>query len=107
MGFTYDELSIFGKLRKCEKLGPLQMFHRLCDEWKDIGLTREEVALKVKRFFFFYSINRHKSTVITPSYHMASYSPDDNRFDLRPFLYESSFKWQFEAIDNSLKNYNQ
>lgn len=40
----------------------------------------------MKRFFFFYSINRHKSTVLTPSYHAENYSPDDNRFDHRPFL---------------------
>lgn len=28
-----------------------------------------------------------------------AYSPDDNRFDLRPFLYPSRFPWQFRAID--------
>lgn len=28
-----------------------------------------------------------------------SYSPDDNRFDLRPFLYPSAWKWQFDKID--------
>lgn len=26
-------------------------------------------------------------TTLTPSYHAEQYSPDDNRFDLRPFLY--------------------
>lgn len=35
----------------------------------------------------FYAINRHKATVLTPSYHAESYSPDDNRFDHRQFLY--------------------
>lgn len=34
---------------------------------------------QVKKFFFYYSINRHKATVLTPSYHAESYSPDDNR----------------------------
>ena len=32
-------------------------------------------------------MNRHKATVLTPSYHAESYSPDDNRFDHRQFLY--------------------
>lgn len=60
-------------------------------------------------------------TTLTPSYHAVSvfsrvcphfanplplcyalqesYSPDDNRFDLRPFLYPSRFPYQFEKID--------
>lgn len=42
---------------------------------------------QVKDFFRFYSMNRHKATVLTPAYHMESYSPDDNRFDHRQFLY--------------------
>jgi NAD+ synthase (glutamine-hydrolysing) len=37
---------------------------------------------------------------------MSSYSPDDNRFDLRPFLYESSWSWQFDKIDDYLKKNN-
>lgn len=28
-----------------------------------------QVAEKVKKFFMFYAINRHKTTVLTPSYH--------------------------------------
>jgi hypothetical protein len=28
-------------------------------------------------------LDRHKMTTLTPSLHMESYSPDDNRFDLR------------------------
>ena len=30
---------------------------------------------------------------------MESYSPDDNRFDLRPFLYPARFDHQFHKID--------
>ena len=37
-------------------------------------------------------------TTITPSYHAESYSPDDNRFDLRPFLYPSRFPFQMRKI---------
>ena len=61
-----------------------------------------QVAVKVKRFFFFYSINRHKLTTLTPSYHAESYSPDDNRFDLRPFLYNPRWDWQFASIDRDV-----
>ena len=60
---------------------------------------KTEIAEKVKRFFFFYSANRHKMTTLTPSYHAENYSPDDNRFDLRPFLYNVRWPWQFKKID--------
>ncbi len=49
-----------------------------------------------------YSINRHKMTVLTPSCHAENYSPDDNRHDLRQFLYNVKWEWQFEAIDNEV-----
>jgi NAD+ synthase (glutamine-hydrolysing) len=64
--------------------------------------TPEEVANKVKLFFRYYSINRHKMTVLTPSYHAETYSPDDNRFDHRPFLYNPRWSWQFRSIDDEL-----
>lgn len=98
MGMTYEELSIFGYLRKVEKCGPYSMFLKLLHEWTP-RLTPSQVAEKVKRFFFFYAINRHKQTVLTPSYHAEQYSPDDNRFDLRPFLISPRFPWAFKKID--------
>jgi NAD+ synthase (glutamine-hydrolysing) len=54
----------------------------------------------VKRFFFYYAVNRHKMTTLTPSYHAESYSPDDNRFDLRQFLYNTKWERQFRTIDS-------
>ena len=54
-------------------------------------------------FFRYYSINRHKMTTLTPSYHAEVYSPDDNRFDHRPFLYNTRWTWQFGAIDQALE----
>jgi len=36
---------------------------------------------------------------ITPAYHAEAYSPDDNRFDLRPFLYNTRWEHQFEKIN--------
>jgi len=65
--------------------------------------SARSVAKRVKTFFFYYGANRHKSTVLTPSYHAESYSPDDNRYDQRPFLYNSSWAWQFAAIDRRVE----
>ncbi|KAK0555075.1 glutamine-dependent NAD(+) synthetase [Tilletia horrida] len=98
MGMTYDELSIFGRLRKVAKCGPFSMFTKLVHDWGDT-LSPQDIASKVKLFFFEYARNRHKMTTLTPSYHAESYSPDDNRFDLRPFLYPSRFPFQFRLID--------
>jgi len=97
MGMTYEELGIFGALRKVHRCGPVSMFRRLRHTWAALGA--DEVAVKVKRFFYYYSVNRHKMCVITPSYHAEGYSPDDNRFDLRPFVYNTRWTRQFAAID--------
>ena len=77
--------------------GPYLMYYKLLSMWTH--LSRREIAVKVKRFFTFYAINRHKMTTITPSYHAEAYGADDNRFDLRPFLYRTDWKWQFQRID--------
>ncbi|PHH59449.1 hypothetical protein CDD81_3179 [Ophiocordyceps australis] len=99
MGITYEELSTFGKLRKVEKLGPWSCYLRLLVKWHNVpGYSPEVVAAKVFRFFRFYAINRHKSTVLTPSVHLSAYNPDDNRHDLRPFLYVVNWPWQFKKI---------
>ena len=96
---TYAELSAFGRLRKVLKCGPFSMYEKLLHEWSNKNLSPTEIAAKVKRFFYYYSINRHKMTTLTPAYHAEAYSPDDNRFDLRQFLYNSSWSWQFKKID--------
>ncbi|GAY39350.1 hypothetical protein CUMW_043670 [Citrus unshiu] len=102
MGMTYEELSVYGRLRKVFHCGPVTMFKNLCYRW-GARLTPSEVAEKVKQFFKYYSINRHKMTVLTPSYHAESYSPDDNRFDLRQFLYNARWPYQFRKIDELVK----
>lgn len=56
MGMTYAELSVFGRLRKEEKLGPYSMFLRLLHDWRDQYQPRE-VADKVKRFHHFCKLN--------------------------------------------------
>ncbi|KAK7399074.1 hypothetical protein VNO78_10249 [Psophocarpus tetragonolobus] len=98
MGMTYEELSVYGRLRKIFRCGPVSMFQNLCYRW-GARLTPSQVAEKVKHFFKYYSINRHKMTVLTPSYHAESYSPEDNRFDLRQFLYNARWPYQFRKID--------
>ncbi len=112
MGMTYDELGWFGRLRKLGKCGPVSMYRKLVFEWTTQSssnnasvLTHREVAAKVKRFFFYYSINRHKMCTLTPSYHAEGYSPDDNRFDLRPFLYNARWPRQFQTIDKLVEEY--
>lgn len=99
MGMTYEELSVFGRLRKISMCGPLSMYRSLAGMWRDMH-PPVVIADKVKHFFRQYSINRHKVTVLTPSYHAENYSPDDNRFDHRQFLYDCSWKWQFKKIDD-------
>ncbi|OAL53871.1 putative glutamine-dependent NAD(+) synthetase [Pyrenochaeta sp. DS3sAY3a] len=107
MGMTYAELSIFGKCRKEHKLGPYGTFQRLVHEWKD-EFTPREVADKVKRFFHYWAINRHKMTTMTPSLHMEDYSPDDNRFDLRPFCYPPFYQsWSFKKIDEAVEKFEK
>ncbi|CAK9090169.1 unnamed protein product [Durusdinium trenchii] len=127
MGMSYDELGDLGHLRKVEKCGPLSTFLKLRQLWShktadwtgpqdnDKAITPsirvkvqpqsfdEKVAQKVKDFYFYNAINRHKMTTLTPSYHAENYSPDDNRFDLRPFLFPAAFEAQFEAIDEVVK----
>ncbi|XP_073121528.1 glutamine-dependent NAD(+) synthetase [Henckelia pumila] len=98
MGMTYEELSVYGRMRKIFRCGPVSMFKNLCYKWGP-KLSPAEIGDKVKHFFKYYSINRHKMTVLTPSYHAESYSPEDNRFDLRQFLYNSRWPYQFRKID--------
>lgn len=103
---TYDELSMFGRLRKISRCGPYSMFCKLVHTWRG-NYTPLNVAEKVKRFFRAYSINRHKMTTLTPAYHAENYSPDDNRFDLRPFLYNTQWSWQIRLIDDEIRRLQQ
>lgn len=102
MGMSYKELSVYGFLRKVMLCGPVAMYVKLLDIWRH--LSPAVVAAKVKSFFTYYSINRHKMTTLTPSYHAERYSPDDNRFDLRPFLYNVKWTRQFNCIDALVAN---
>ena len=98
MGLTYEELGDIGRERKIKNCGPVSVFINLVPMWQE-KYTPRETAEKVKLFFRTYSANRHKATVLTPSYHAENYSPEGNRFDLRPFLYNTDWEHQFNLID--------
>jgi NAD+ synthase (glutamine-hydrolysing) len=100
MGMTYEEIETFGKLRVAKKCGPVSMFHKLRDLWK--ALPGSVIADKVKRFFRYYAINRHKVTSLPPALHVESSGCDDNRYDLRQFLYNVAWSRQFKAIDEAV-----
>mmetsp|Transcript_28959 Transcript_28959/g.43706 ORF Transcript_28959/g.43706 Transcript_28959/m.43706 type:complete len:114 (+) Transcript_28959:1797-2138(+) len=113
MGMTYAELDEFGILRKESACGPVSMFEALLVRWHgrvnphtEVPFTPGDIADKVKRFFRYYAINRHKMTVLTPSYHAENYGTDDNRFDLRPFLYDVGWTHQFARIDAIVTEYS-
>ena len=103
MGMTYEELGVYGKLRKIYRCGPLSMYNKLKHTWYErVGRDVHTVADKVKRFFYYYSINRHKMTILTPSYHAEAYGCDDNRYDHRQFLYNAGWGWQFAEMDKQV-----
>jgi len=100
MGMTYAELSEFGTLRKVHKLGPYGMWEHLVHKWGP-EISPRKVYEKVRFFYWCFNINRHKMTTMTPALHMEQYSPDDNRFDLRPFVYPV-FSWPYKKIEEAL-----
>ena len=99
---TYGDLYELGLLRKRDNLGPLSIFQHLCKDklGKVITYVNKQkkvkelrvatptlLADKVSTFFTWYGKTRSKMTILTPSIHATNYSPDDNRYDHRPFLY--------------------
>ncbi|KAL2010607.1 hypothetical protein VTN00DRAFT_6414 [Thermoascus crustaceus] len=105
MGMTYKELSVFGRLRKVSKLGPWSMYEKLLHIWGN-DFSPREIYEKTRHFFHHYSINRHKMTVLTPSYHAEQYSPEDNRYDLRQFLYPK-FTWAYKKMEENVKMWEE
>ena len=107
MGLTYEQLSILGKFRRGESglFGPFFMFkriwakHHLYPQFKDA----QDLATRIKRFFVLHAKNRHKMTVITPGLHAETYSPDDNRYDHRQFIFNCEWTTQFRELDEELE----
>jgi NH3-dependent NAD+ synthetase len=46
MGMTYDELGVYGRLRKVVRCGPVAMFRQCCQLWRG-RYTPDQVADKV------------------------------------------------------------
>jgi NAD+ synthase (glutamine-hydrolysing) len=121
IGLSYNQIYYFGKLRSYG-YGMIKMFNHIVQnlDKKDVKeLIIPESTInnkkldnyykilnyikdKLKVFYHRYRINRHKTVILTPSVHVLP-SPDDNRFDLRPFLYPP-FDLQGEYIDNIMNN---
>lgn len=58
----------------------------------------------MKKFFRQYAANRSKVSTLTPFYHAEAYSNDDNRYDHRQGLYDTTWQYQFSEIDTILVN---
>ena len=123
IGLSYNQIYYFGKLRSYG-YGMIKMFNHIVQnlDKKDVkeliipastinkeklnnnNKILEYIKDKLKVFYRRYRINRHKTVILTPSVHVLP-SPDDNRFDLRPFLYPP-FTLQEEYIDNIVNKKN-
>lgn len=126
IGITYDEIAVLGRVRRgaygCS--GPRGAFETIwlnryrepfCNKIRCLkqstgvlpaGQLATELAELVKRFYNRYARNRHKLTVLTPALHTETYSPDDNRFDHRHFLY-AAWTEQFNSIDEMVLKIKQ
>ncbi|KAK6337251.1 glutamine-dependent NAD(+) synthetase [Orbilia javanica] len=82
---SYDELAAFAISRKDERLGAVSMFQKHVQASAG-DCTPREIAEKIKKFHYFFALNRHKTTTLTPAYHATSYSPHNNWCDSRQFL---------------------
>lgn len=65
--------------------------------------TVAELAYKVKVFFKHYSQNRHKMATMTPIFHFNPEGCDDSRLDQRPITYATDWSYQFEILDERVK----
>jgi NAD+ synthase (glutamine-hydrolysing) len=64
MGMTYDELSVFGRLRKISRSGPYSMYRALVEKWHET-CGPAEVARKVFAVTD-RSLTRDYGSVLTP-----------------------------------------
>ena len=97
---TYEELHLFGHMRRIEKLGPVSMFHTIYTA--HYGYKAKELGDKIKHFYRTYANNRHKMTTLTPGFHYEAEGSDDNRLDMRPIFYETNWEYQFTKIDEEI-----
>jgi len=93
MKITYEQIFEMGKLR-ANGYGPIDAYKKILEnEYLYKVFSKDPNNLEIPRnpkeainiFYDRYNINRNKTTIIPPSIHLTP-SPDDNRYDLRPFL---------------------
>ena len=96
IGLLYTEMSELGRLMS-NGYGPLDTYHKLTSNGGEVfkGKTKEYINDKITLFNYRYRFHRHKAVILPPSVHLLSQTPDDNRYNLRPFLYPPfSNSWQ-------------
>ena len=77
------------------------MFDRMY--YKELYEDLEVLADKINKFFTYYADNRHKVTILPPAFHYDPESCEDKRFDMRPWLYATDWSYQFDIIDDRVK----
>lgn len=92
MGLTYTQLSLLGSLRQQHRLGPFGMQEKLNEMFRGEEASNSEL---VKRFFYHYSINRHKASTLPPTFHATPSNPDGTRHDMRPIIYPRNWATSF------------
>ena len=90
IGLKYMEISELSKLMS-SGYGPLDSYMKIATEPNDVfnADSPSSKLAKIHNFNNRYRMNRHKSVTLPPSVHLLSFSPDDNRYNMRPFLYPS------------------
>jgi len=93
MRITYEQIFEMGKLR-ADGYGPIDAYIKIMSSPHLIKIfekdpnaldTPRDPKIAVNIFYGRYNTFRNKTTIIPPSIHLTA-SPDDNRYDLRPFL---------------------
>lgn len=72
MGCTYEELGLFGRLRKIEKLGPFSMWQKLCTIWPD--KTPRYCYERTRFLWHYFGINVSDSSIPQASCCVAGHS---------------------------------
>ena len=91
LGLSFGDVEFLTQLVFVQRKGFASCIEAFKEAHKPIEL--------VQRFFYLYTRNRHKQTTLTPSFHATTLSLDDNRYNLRPFLYKNpSFTFISPAV---------
>lgn len=101
LGVSYQQISIFNRLRKSKNMGMVSSFKFLLENeiWAE-ELTCQEILNNFKNFYNRYRVNRHKAPILTPCIHLSNNSCTNARYDVRPYLYETRFQKEYREIDN-------